>query len=184
MLEKQFYWVAFISQTGSEVYEISKALGFWPDKIVSSNSDSSKLNQWLRQAVEDGTVQLITLLRPTVQDYFQVIPPNAVVTLNGYLKIVPPEVCDAYTIFNGHPGLITEYPELKGKDPQQKAFDLKHPRIGCVIHEVTKELDGGKILAESFWEIGYVPVSLPMMFAILHDMSVALWIQFLKERLV
>ena len=36
----------------------------------------------------------------------------------------PGEVCEKRNIYNGHPGLITQYPQLKGKDPQQKAIDL------------------------------------------------------------
>lgn len=177
-MHKKFYWVSFISQTGSEIYQISQALGFYPDKIVSSNPDISKLCEGLRCAIDKNEVNFVVLPRPTVQDYFEVIPPNAFVTLNGYLKIIPPEVCDAYKIFNGHPGLITVYPELKGKDPQKKAFELKHPTAGCVIHEVTSELDAGNILRVNADDVP-AGISFDSFCKILHEMSVNQWIQFL-----
>ena len=74
--------------------------------------------------------------------------PNAIVTLHGWLRIVPPYVCERSKIYNGHPGLITKYPELKGKDPQEKAFKLKHKTIGCVLHKVSAGVDEGKIVME------------------------------------
>ena len=51
---------------------------------------------------------------------------NTLITLNGWLRIVPPDKCAKYNIYNGHPGLITKYPELKGKDPQQRMWENIH----------------------------------------------------------
>jgi folate-dependent phosphoribosylglycinamide formyltransferase PurN len=48
--------------------------------------------------------------------------PDAIVTLHGWLRVIPAYVCERSRIYNGHPGLITKYPELKGKDPQVRAF--------------------------------------------------------------
>ena len=42
------------------------------------------------------------------------------ITLHGYLRIIPENICkQCKHIYNGHPGLINMYPELKGKDPQE-----------------------------------------------------------------
>ena len=73
------------------------------------------------------------------------------VTLNGWLRIVPPEICKMYNLVNGHPGLITRYPELKGIDPQKRFWTNKdkYEYYGSVVHEVTAEVDEGRVLSFS-----------------------------------
>ena len=48
-------------------------------------------------------------------------------------------------IYNGHPGLINMYPELKGKDPQERIKPYMS-LIGSVVHKVTPEVDAGEIV--------------------------------------
>jgi folate-dependent phosphoribosylglycinamide formyltransferase PurN len=84
-------------------------------------------------------------------------------------------------MYNGHPGLITRYPELKGKDPQMRAFQGEYNTAGCVIHKVTPGVDEGEILMER--EVGVRLLDLDGLFHILHKTSVNMWIEFLKERL-
>jgi len=70
--------------------------------------------------------------------------------MHGYLRIIDKDVLDTREMYNGHPGLITKYPELKGKDPQEtvaKNLSL-YDKIGSVIHKVTPEVDSGEILYE------------------------------------
>ena len=75
----------------------------------------------------------------------RVDPTEIVCTLHGWLKIVPSEICKEYDIYNGHPGDVIKYPQLKGKDPQKKAFDLGLKTSGCIIHRVTPVVDDGPI---------------------------------------
>lgn len=178
------YWVAFFSQTGSEIAEVAKELGFWPNRIVTNKVMLDSLNKELRLAIVTGKTEFICLPKPGVQDYLQVIPPSSIVTLHGYLKIMPPEVCEAYEIYNGHPGLISKYPELKGKDPQKKALTLNLPSTGCVIHEVEAGVDEGRIVAETDeLLINHYRDDLETVIYQLHKMSVELWVCFLKWKL-
>jgi len=114
-------WVAYYSGTGQEI----KALSKQPDIIYTDNPDAGI-----------GTI--------LVADFYSTLRGDDIVTLHGWMRIVPPSVCEAYNIYNGHPGLIDRFPELKGKDPQARSESYKV--IGSVIHRVTPEIDGGEIL--------------------------------------
>ena len=106
---------------------------------------------------------------------------NPLITLHGWLRILPEDICNKYEIYNGHPGLITRYPELKGKDPQIRAFAGEYNTGGCVIHRVTPGVDEGEVLMER--EVGIRLLDLDGLFTILHKTSVNMWIEFLDERL-
>jgi folate-dependent phosphoribosylglycinamide formyltransferase PurN len=170
-------WIALFSQTGSEIYEVSKRLGRFPDHVITNKQDWDGINKDL----VDHTIICYTDNKPDVAQYNLHLREDAIITLNGWLRIVPEEVCEKYEIYNGHPGLITKWPELKGKDPQKKAFYSRHETAGCVIHEVVPEVDAGKILLEDSIEIKGLP--LDEVYSKLHKVSVDLWVEFLKERL-
>jgi methionyl-tRNA formyltransferase len=174
------HWVALFSQTGSEIYQVSERLGVFPNQIICNGQDFDKINKDLI-----GCAPIhFTDSKPTVEQYFELLPEDALITMHGWLRIVPGEVCENRNIYNGHPGLITKYPELKGKDPQKKAVQLKHSTAGCIIHQATAELDGGPIVAES------KEVSIngwyedeEWVIQKLHKVSVDLWAKFLKDKL-
>jgi methionyl-tRNA formyltransferase len=175
-------WITTFSQTGSEIYQVSKSLGRFPDRIVSNRSlgQIDYVNKDLRR---EFTGQWVFLpKKPTVDDYkfaFGEPTKGKVVTLHGFLRIVPPEICDLYEIFNGHPGDIITYPQLKGKDPQAKAVELGLPTSGSVIHKVTAGVDEGPILAHQ--EIPIAGMSLFEAITKLHANSIDLWCKFLKN---
>jgi folate-dependent phosphoribosylglycinamide formyltransferase PurN len=171
-------WVALFSQTGSEIYEISKRLGRFPDYVVTNKQGWEGINQDLI----NNTVVRYVDSKPSISDYKNHLSEDAIVTLNGWLRIVPPEICDKYEIYNGHPGLITKYPELKGKDPQLKAIELGHLSGGCVIHEATAVLDDGPIVAISN-TVCFNGLTEDQVFEDLHKASVYMWENFLKEKL-
>jgi len=168
-------WIAFFSQTGSEIVDISKSLGRWPDKIITN-----KRPEHLRKINEELlNIDIIYLSnKPTVEEYKNVLSEKCIVTLHGWLRIMPPEICEQHTIFNGHPGLITEYPELKGKDPQIRAFEGKYPVAGAVLHKVVAGVDEGKIIAEE--RFNTFNLELDDLFRILRDRSLYMWCNFLK----
>ena len=96
---------------------------------------------------------------------------------HGWMRVIPAEICDNYEMYNLHPGLITEYPELKGKDPQYRV-DNSHESIGLVIHRVTRELDGGDIhVRKSIKNNRYTGDEVA---TLLHDMAVPAWLEFLQ----
>ena len=168
-------WIAFFSQTGSEIVDISRSLGRWPDKIITN-----KRPEHLRKINEELLNKEIIYLsnKPTIEEYKNVLSEKCIVTLHGWLRIMPPEICEQHTIFNGHPGLITEYPELKGKDPQIRAFEGKYPVAGAVLHKVVAGVDEGKIIAEE--RFNTFGLDLDGLFRTLRDRSLYMWCNFLK----
>lgn len=177
----KYKWIAFFSQTGSEIVEIAKAIGKWPDVIVTNERPNS-----LRQIHPDikESTKLVTISnRPTQKELEEVLEyyKEPLVTLHGWLRIMPAEICEKHTIINGHPGLITEYPELKGKDPQIRAFNSKHEVMGCVLHKVTAGVDEGKIIAEE--RFNAYNITEEDMWKVTRDRSMYLWVTFLKKSL-
>ena len=168
-------WIALFSQTGSEILEISKKRGRFPDKVITNSQNWDKINPEL---VKLTTIDYVDKI-PTTEQYLSFLPQDALITLHGWLRIIPGEICENRNIVNGHPGLITLYPELKGKDPQEKAFNLKHETGGCVIHRAIAEVDAGSIMSE-----GVIPLTgltLDEVYKNLHDLSVDLWVDYLDN---
>ena len=174
-------WIAFFSQTGSEIVSIANALGYWPDAIITNDRPSNirKINNELQEQHLLATI----VNKPLVEDYDEVIGfyKDPIITLHGWLRIMPPSICEKYNIFNGHPGLITEYPELKGKDPQIKAFEREYEEIGSVIHRVTAGVDEGEVIAEA--SIVNDDFTLEETYGKLKEVSLGLWVNFLNNYL-
>jgi len=169
-------WITFFSQTGAEIADLSESIGRWPDLIIT-NERPDHLRTIDPRIVEYGYTEVPN--KPTANDLDAILQDNAIVTLHGWLRIMPPVICDKYLIYNGHPGLITKYPELKGKDPQVKAHKLGHEVAGAVIHKVTAGVDEGKIIMEEYFNA--TQLDLDDLFRILRDRSLYMWINFLKK---
>lgn len=172
-------WIAFFSQTGSEIADIAHHMGRWPDRIIT-NDRPDHLRTIDDRIVEQGFFTFSN--KPDLEEYKELLEyfPEAIITLHGWLRVIPEEICNKFDIFNGHPGLITEYPELKGKDPQIRAFNAKHDVMGCVIHRVTAGVDEGKVLEEdrfNAWRI-----SEEDMWKVLKQRSCYLWLEFFRKR--
>ena len=179
-------WIAFFSQTGNEIAEVSKQVGRWPDLIIT-NERPPHLRSINRDVLSHNIITLPN--KPSVEDYRRVLSEELygkdyVISLHGWLRIMPTEIIKEYPVmYNGHPGLINKYPELKGKDPQQKALDLKLPSTGTIIHKVTKEVDSGEIILYNTLKIMEQDTIVTLSNA-LRSLSISLWIEFLKERFV
>lgn len=141
-------WTALYSQSGSELQEVCTQLGRWPD-IIITNSKSFDAKKWFNVPFIyhlDSTDKITAEVYRKLFRMHTTVEDELYITLHGWLKIIPPAICDEFLIFNGHPGDIIKFPQLKGKDPQQKAFDLGLVSSGCVIHRVRAEVDDGEIL--------------------------------------
>lgn len=169
-------WIAFFSQTGSEIVSLGNALGKLPTEIVYNEKPIYK---------NDININIDKYTsvpnRPSVEDYERVLSKydNPLVTLHGWLRIVPPEICSKYEIFNGHPGLIDEYPELKGKDPQEKAYRLGLQEGGSVVHRVTEGVDEGEILYST--KASLKGLDLNGVYNILRETSMVSWMKFFTK---
>lgn len=176
-------WITFFSQTGSEIVDLAKALGRKPDLIVTNNfEDKIKFNPGIREL----NVTIQSARHDLLMDYFrkQAVwsPEDTLVTLHGYLRILPADICEMYEIYNGHPGAIDLYPELKGKDPQERVWNEndKYPIIGSVVHKCTAELDAGAVVkAVHLRNRSY---SKDDLYSSLRMTSLSAWNFFLKEK--
>jgi len=176
-------WIAFFSQTGSEIVDLSKRLGRKPDLIVTNNfEDKIKFHPGIREM----GVTIMSAKHDMIMNYFrnQVIynVSETIISLHGYLRILPADICEKYEIYNGHPGAITLYPELKGKDPQEKVWqeNEKYTTIGSVVHRCTAELDDGEVLKAVYLRNrNYTKEEL---YTSLKMTSSSAWLFFLREK--
>jgi len=79
-------WVALFSQTGSEICEIADKIGRWPDLIIT-NKRPKDLRTIDPRIVEYGYIEVPN--KPTVSDLDAVLQDNAIITLHGWLRIMP-----------------------------------------------------------------------------------------------
>ena len=173
-------WIALFSQTGSELAALSEALNRSPDFIITNaNLDHVDPRVEVDFRINKDEAKTLDILENLEFDI-----DSTLITLNGWLRIVPPDKCSKYNIYNGHPGLITKYPELKGKDPQERTWnDLhKYDFVGSVVHKVVEEVDAGEIVAKEFLSSSSL-LTLDDTYRSLRQTSFTAWYSFLKERL-
>jgi len=190
-MKRTLIWKTFFSQSGSEIYEISKNIGRFPDAIITNKNieDMDKINPDLLERCFDRFIFLPK--KPTVEEYREAIRNADIITHHGYLRILPPQICGRFRIYNGHPGLITKFPELKGKDPQAKVwykhFEKPYKLHGHVIHEVIPEVDAGKVVSEKefYSESIYKEFnSLNDYIIRLHKLAIENWVGFMRKSLL
>lgn len=170
-------WVALYSHTGSEIVNISNRIGISPDLVVTNST--VPVNKNIKHIVH-------TKSKPTSMDYrtlFETTGDDPIVTLHGWMRIVPGDICTDYNIYNLHPGLITQYPELKGKDPQQQVFKmLNEPQhVGCVLHRAVAEVDAGPVIMTRRVHNTYTSVH--TLTDVLHEMAGSMWVDFFDKEL-
>lgn len=169
-------WIALYSHTGTEIKNISKHLHTEPDLIITNNENSNLGYKQLKHSSKKPTVK-------EYKDLFNHVGDNPIITLHGWMRIIPEKVCEMYDIYNLHPGLITQYPELKGKDPQEKIFKMLNvpAYVGCVIHRAVAEVDSGEIIMSRKVFNAYPSVNL--LTESLHTMARDMWIDFFEKKL-
>jgi len=138
-------WIALYSHTGSEISVLWQFLKRRPDIVIS--------NKCPEDTDIDPDIKFVTTFvsnKPTIEEYHSFLQQDAIITMHGWMRIIPPEICEQYNILNLHPGLFTKYPDLKGKDPQRRAFnrDPKPETVGCVMHRAIEEVDSGEVIME------------------------------------
>lgn len=176
---KQLDWIAFFSQTGSELFSIIQEIHCVPKIVVIHQNQQKRIVPRLLQVLQQYGCQVVEFSAKPVLSEYQSLPEAKLITLHGWLRIVPAEFCTR-TIYNGHPGNILTYPELKGKDPQAKAVALRHDVIGTVIHRVTPVVDDGEVIASATCYNNSIDVG--VVINVLKQLSISLWTNFLKNR--
>ena len=89
-------WVVFFSQTGAEIADISESIGKWPDLIIT-NKRPDHLRTIDPRIEEYGYTEIPN--KPTVEDYENVLQDNSLITLHGWLRIMPKIICEKYLIY-------------------------------------------------------------------------------------
>ncbi len=173
-------WCTLFSQTGSEICDLTEKLNRAPDVIIT-NAPEEKINPRIYSlGVEVRRIPW----RPTAEQYFAAIPKDldTLVTLHGWLRIIVPEVCEAFEgrILNGHPAYISKYPELRGKDPQVRAWQGKYEIGGSTVHIVTPVVDAGAIIAER--QIDIKDKTLDEVYIALKKTSLDSWVDVLTSK--
>lgn len=179
-------WVALFSQTGSEICNLSEELGRYPDLIISDNT--SEYNK-IDPRIEANCKRVIwrkykDLNRVERSEYYRKhLTSYDIITLHGWLNIVPADICNEFKIYNGHPGLINYYPELKGKDPQIRAWENidSYQYVGSVVHKVTPGVDEGPIICDSK-VFAAVCQGVDSTYGILKQTSLESWIDFFNNK--
>lgn len=140
-------WVALFSQSGSELQAICNQINKWPDMIITNTKHEVDSKCFPSDIfVHVAGMKYDDNFYNKILNAFDIASDDCIITCHGWLKIIPPATCRKYQIYNGHPGDIVKYPELKGKDPQKKAFNMKLTHSGTVIHRVTEHVDSGPIV--------------------------------------
>lgn len=72
----------------------------------------------------------------------------SLIVLAGFMRIMPASLVGEFEgrMINLHPSLLPLY---KGKDAIRRAFEAGEHSVGCTVHYVSNELDGGCIIAQS-----------------------------------
>ena len=169
-------WIALFSQTGSEIRDLSKKLGRSPDLIYTNN----RSNDVWQNVLQEVDSQILVFNHVDIMNRIKNYQKGALITLHGYLRIIPADVCKECNIVNGHPGLITEYPNLKGKDPQERIENWMS-YIGSVCHKVVPEVDAGEILSEDRIAIKQVETFKSNYYNILRITSLNAWEKFFEN---
>ena len=167
-------WVVLFSRTGSEIADLSECFGRWPEKIFTNNLDETTWDYRIPP-------ELITPATPKQIFEYLENTSNLFITLHGFMRIIPEHICERHEIYNGHPGAIDLYPELKGKDPQERAWEGKYEKIGSVLHKVTAGVDEGEILEAV--SLKNTCTSKDELYHTLRLTSFISWTRFLREKL-
>lgn len=175
-------WVALYSQSGSELANLIKSTGMIPSVILTNTKQEIRpdlYNPARTMVIHDKHDNLMDWLRKAYPD--QDVREKVVITLHGYLRILPSDICARYNIYNGHPAAIDLYPDLKGMDPQVRTWENrdKYKFVGSVVHKVVPEVDGGEIIKSV--HLTNTAQSLDDTFAMLTLASQTAWNFALKE---
>ena len=176
-------WAVLVSQTGSEVIAISEELGILPSLIVTNRV--TKISEKNMRIFGKNNVEIVVLPnKPTLDQYLRSgLLEKELITLHGFLRIIPEEFFPHFKgeIYNGHPALITVYPELKGFNKQEDIAGKQeqYPHCGSVVHKVIPELDAGKIVSAKM--VMNRANTIDEAYAILRETSLSSWIHFFTD---
>lgn len=77
------------------------------------------------------------------------------ILLIGFMKILTPYFVGEFRgrIWNMHPSLLPKYASGMNLDVHRKVIENHEKESGCTLHEVTEQLDAGKIIMQKSCEV-------------------------------
>ena len=88
-------WIALFSQTGSEIVNLSSALNRAPDFVIT-NADLDDIDSRVSVDFRVNNEEVKTL---DILDNIKFDRSKTLITLNGWLRIVPSDKCRKYNIY-------------------------------------------------------------------------------------
>ena len=88
-------WIALFSQSGSEIANLAKALGYWPNLIITNNSDKSKWDPRIVSRTKfSNSVMVVSNHQAKTANFLHNVrgSTSALITLHGWLRIIPPDI--------------------------------------------------------------------------------------------
>ena len=184
-------WYGLFSHTGKELETLAGMDHDWDvrlDTVITNNlgykGDLSKRGVMVLKLASTRDVNWLMKQPMCIED-------NSIITLNGYMGIIPSDVLHnlrmrGCKIYNIHPAPIQMYPELRGKDPQDRMYEgvqrHEYNYIGVVIHEVDEGVDTGKIV-HCILELADYGMSKEEMYGRLRELGTRAWESFFRERM-
>ena len=93
-----YKWIALFSQTGSEIVEIIKRTNRIPHLIVTNNLDNTYSPE-----LYNLNIPILLGKHKVLMDYLRTQNDwKVIITLHGYLRILPEDICLNFSIYNGH----------------------------------------------------------------------------------
>lgn len=177
------------SQSGQEISDIAERTGLRPNRIITTNKDiGSYYPKIWESCLGDDMAELYHVTKKSDYDtMFKTLDvldnhADVLITMHGFLRVIPSDICDKYNIVNLHPGHIIDFPHLKGKDPQARAYEEKLPYTGCVLHKAIGEVDSGEVISSNKCAINST-VDIKFLYANLRECALELWCEYLDQNL-
>ena len=151
--------VVLISGNGSNLQSIidkAKSIDLTICCVISNKTDAFGLNRAAKVGIPCVALdeKLFDSKLSFDQEIIKVIDNYQVevIILAGYMKILSADFISKYfgKILNIHPSLLPKFP---GLNTHQRAIEASEKIHGVSVHFVTKELDGGPVIAQEFVNI-------------------------------
>lgn len=151
--------VVLISGGGSNLQSIidqSKNINLSIEAVISNNANAYGLTRAKKVNIPTHVLEHADFA--TREEYDSALSklidqhnPELII-LAGFMRILTTEFTEKYLgkILNIHPSLL---PKFRGLDTHQRAIEAREKEHGASIHFVTKELDGGPIIAQKKVEV-------------------------------
>jgi len=144
----------FASHNGSvfeSIYKYTQNSNHSIELIITNNNDANILSKAKQHNINAHIVNNKTDENPT-QKIVKLLKQNQcnLVILAGYMKMIPKQLTDNYTIINSHPALLPNYggKGMYGRNVHEAVIKNKEKISGVTIHYVNEVYDDGEIILQ------------------------------------